>query len=119
MADYREERRQFAIAARALALLWAGFWMYFSLAEGYRQQLGLTETLQGSWQYGLLSLIIALIAFWWDVFGGILLISAGVAWFMHYFPRVELGYTLVQIAPPLIAGVMLLASSRKPKENTQ
>lgn len=116
--DYREERRQFAIGARILALLWAGFWMYFSLAERYRSHMGLVETLRDSWQYGLLSLIIALIALGWDVFGGILLIAAGIAWFMHYFPRVRAWYILMQIAPPLIAGMMLLASSRKPKENT-
>jgi hypothetical protein len=106
-----------AIAARLVTLLWAGFWMYLSLAQGYRSHMGLVQALRDSWQYGLLSLVIALIALGWDVFGGTLLIAAGVAWGIHHFHYLEAGNILMQIAPPLVAGVMLLASSRKPKES--
>jgi hypothetical protein len=63
--------------ARGLALLWAGFWTIFFVAESlawhtpvYRMTIWLCV--------GLIFVMLALVAWRWEVAGGLMLIAAGV-----------------------------------------
>jgi len=101
--------------ARALALLWAGFWTFFFVAESlaWHTPVGRMMVWLG---VGLVFLILALVGWRWEVTGGLLLIAAGVAAALAYAiwaPR-ELSLTaraatLVAFGvPPVVAGALLL-----------
>lgn len=112
-------RRLVMVAAKCLALVWAGWWMFFSVAVGLIEKNGLIESYHNGLWIGPLSLAIALIALRWETVGGILLVLSGVA---GAIPNLLYGVSTesMLLSPaPLIAGIMLLASIRKPEENTR
>ena len=101
--------------ARALALLWAGFWTCFFIAESlvwhtpvYRMTIWVCV--------GLMFVILALVAWRWEVAGGLMLMVAGVLAALAYAiwgPR-ELPLTtrvttlLIFGVPPAAAGALFL-----------
>jgi hypothetical protein len=101
--------------ARGLALLWSGFWTFFFIAESlvwhtpvYRMAVWLSV--------GLIFVMLALVAWRWEVAGGLMLIAAGVFAALAYAvwgPR-ELSFasrmtTLVIFGvPPAGAGALFL-----------
>jgi hypothetical protein len=101
--------------ARALALLWAGFWTFFFIAESLVWHARLDR--MTIWvAAGLVFVILALVAWRWEVAGGLVLIAVGVLAALAYAiwgPR-ELsvsirGVTLLAFGvPPVAAGILFL-----------
>jgi hypothetical protein len=102
-------------SARALALLWAGFWVFFFIAESLAWHTPIDR--MAMWVgLGLLFLVAALAGWRWEVVGGALLITVGVAAAIAYAvwgPR-ELRFTVRMITlvvfgvPPVVAGALFL-----------
>jgi len=101
--------------ARALALLWAGFWTFFFIAESlawhtplYRMTIWLC--------CGLIFLLLALAAWRWEVAGGLMLIVGGVLaalaysiWGPQRLPLASRVTTLLALGvPPAAAGALFL-----------
>jgi hypothetical protein len=103
-----------------ISLLWAGFWTFFGFASGISEGLNPVGVLHHSIFPGLLFLISALIAWRWNRIGGVLLVIEGLFVFVVYpmrfmdFPLVTILLVLATMAfPPLIAGILHIADSRK------
>lgn len=104
--------------ARAVALIWAGWWVLFGLASAFSEGISPTGVLLHTAVPGLIFLLSAVIAWRWDVIGRNLLIGEGLLIFIAY-PAVALGQiSLISIVvvlitmalPPLIAGILLRLS---------
>jgi hypothetical protein len=102
--------------ARALALLWALFWLFFFIAESWAWR---TPALAAApWVgLGLLFVMLALAPLRWEMAGGILLMAAGlligVAYAIWAPPGLPLASRVITIAvlsaPPLGTGVFFLS----------
>ena len=108
-----------ALLARALALLWAGFWVLFFVVESVVWRTRVSSALP--WvSAGLLFVFSALVPLRWEMIGGFLLIvvglSAGVAHAM-WWPS-HLLTTAAFTAPPLAAGILFLAHHRSATATT-
>jgi hypothetical protein len=107
------------IIARALAMLWAGFWAIFFVAEAWAWETPVRATVWWA-GVGLLFLILALVPWGWERGGGVLLAVAGlligVAYAIWAPPRLPLPSrvitTLVLGGPPLVAGIVFLMHHR-------
>jgi hypothetical protein len=106
------------LIARVLALLWAGFWLFFFVAEAWVWRT--PARVMVSWGgVGLLFVILALLPWRWEVIGGLVLLvfglSIGVAypiWPLH-LPLVSRVITTVVLSgPPLAAGIVFLVHHR-------
>jgi hypothetical protein len=102
-----------AMLARGLALLWAGFWMFFFVAESVAWHTPVSMALP--WVgVGLLFLFVALVPWRWEMTGGLLLmvvgLSAGAAHAVWWPGRVLT--TVVFGAPPVVAGILFLMHHR-------
>ncbi len=123
--DCREKRRLIAVAAKCLALVWAGWCTFCVLSSGLSDETGMIGTLKNGFWFGPAALVIALIALRWEMLGGVLLVLTGIAWSIVYPVDFSAGTAtvvfmlLTLVAPPLIAGIMLLARWCGPKENTK
>jgi hypothetical protein len=108
-------------AARALALAWACFWLYFGLASGLSERLSLLGVLRHAAIPGGVFLITALIAWRWQAPGAALLILEGLVVLIAYpavfgprFPLSTVLFVLLLMAvPPILAGILLLAGGRR------
>lgn len=114
-------RRWLAIAGKVLASAWGAGWTFVILALYLPEGVALTEILSGVWCFPV-GLVIALIALRWELLGAILLSIGGIAWYFalptlygHQGP-LSVSAVLTMQAPPLVAGIALLLSIRKPKE---
>jgi hypothetical protein len=108
-----------ALSARALALSWAGFWMFVFVAESWAWHTPVRVALP--WVgLGLLFVFLALVPWRWELMGGLLLVvvglSAGVAYAIWSPPRLPVGSrvltTVVFSGPPLAAGILFLMHRR-------
>jgi hypothetical protein len=105
--------------ARALALVWAGFWIFFVVAESwvFRTPARLVLPWAGLL---LLFLMVALAPWRWEVTGGVLLMGVGVLagtaytiWPPAGLPLASRVMTTVVFAgPPLLAGILFLIDHR-------
>jgi hypothetical protein len=105
--------------ARALILVWAGWWTYFGVACGIGEGMSPAGIFMHSLP-GLIFLVVAGIAWRWERVGGVMLILIGLLICIGYpvmthgrFPQltiiiVELTFGL----PPLVGGCLLLARRR-------
>ncbi len=101
--------------ARALALLWAGFWMFFFIVESLAFHSPLDQ--MAVWVAAGLVFVVVVVAAWhWEVAGGLALVAAGVLAALAYAiwgPR-ELSFTsrvttlLAFGLPPVAAGALFL-----------
>jgi hypothetical protein len=107
------------VLARALALLWAGFWAIFFVAEALAWKT--PARLTASWAgIGLLFLMLALVPWGWEGVGGVLLavsgLFIGVAYAIWAPPRLPFTSrvitTLVLGGPPLAAGIVFFMHHR-------
>jgi hypothetical protein len=105
--------------ARALALLWAGFWLFFFIAESWAWHSPLRVALP--WVgVGLLFTALALLPWRWEATGGVLLVAAGVSAGIAYtiWPPTRLPVpvriltTAVFGAPAIAAGILFLLHHR-------
>ncbi|GEM_PF-5395002 len=120
----RRKGRRLIIAARVLAVLWAGGWTSYVLGTELIRGGSLVEALRPTFWIGPAQLMIALIALRWQMLGGILLILMGVSWSITYAATFGETADVVALAilafgvPPLAAGILLLVGSRKAREST-
>jgi len=105
--------------ARALALFWAAFWMFFFVAESWAWHTPVPQALP--WVgAGFLFILLALLPWRWRVTGGILLVIAGLAIGVAYViwgaPSLPLAGRVISTVtlslPPLVAGILFLADRR-------
>ena len=106
--------------ARALALLWAGFWVFFVAAEAWAFHT--PPRLWLPWAGMLLLFVIVALAPWrWEMTGGFLLAGMGllagaayVVWGPARLPVASrLLTTAMFAAPPLLAGLLFLIHHRR------
>jgi hypothetical protein len=102
-------------SARAVALVWAGFWTFFFTAESLAWHTPLYE--MTTWVcVGLMFVILALMAWRWEVAGGLILIAAGVIAALAYAiwgprelsPAARVITLCVFGVPPAAAGALFL-----------
>lgn len=112
-------KRLVELCARVLALLWAGFWIYFFVAESLATGTPLRVSLL--WvSVGLLFLLLAFVPWRWELMGGMLLAVLGVAAALGYAilapQHLTVGVRALTAAtfgvPPLLAGVLFLVHRR-------
>jgi hypothetical protein len=97
--------------ARVLALIWACWWTFFGLIAGAGEGYGPSGILAHAAVPGLVFLVAAVIAWRWEVIGGILLLLEGLATLIvFWFSRTAEGF-LTLTSPPLVAGLLFLAIS--------
>jgi len=107
--------------ARALALIWAGWWVLFGVASGIEEKLNPPGILIHSAVPGLIFLASVITAWRWESVGGVILLLEGLFVCIAYpttmgkrFPLSTIFCVLVTMAlPPLIAGLLFLVSRRK------
>lgn len=103
------------LIARALALLWAGFWIFFFVAEG-RAWRSPWRVMTFWYGVGLVFTILALVPWKWETTGGVLLVEAGLLagvgytiWSTPRLPFTSRAITTVLFGgPPLVAGILFL-----------
>ncbi|MBI1788708.1 MAG: hypothetical protein HYR60_14315 [Acidobacteria bacterium] len=113
--------RPMDFAPHTLALVWALFWVWFGLASGIGEGGGFTAVLLHTAAPGLIFLALALLAIRWQRFGGRLLVGIGALVAIAYpltfgprFPWQTVVMVLLTMAlPPVLAGILLLAKSRR------
>lgn len=112
-------------AARLVALIWAGWWVFFGVASGFSEGLEPLGILIHTAVPGLIFLALAIIAWFREGIGGALLIIAGLLIIVLY-PIMAHGslslttilITVVMLAlPPLLAGALCLACWRQTLPN--
>jgi hypothetical protein len=103
---------------RALALSWAGFWIFFFVAESWAWRT--PAHVMASWVgVGLLFVFLALLPWRWELTGGLLLVVVGLSIGVAYAiwaPPLPLASrvitTVVLSGPPLVAGILFLMHYR-------
>ena len=115
-----------AFLARTLALVWAGFWMFFFVAESWAWHTPLLSALP--WiGLGVTFIILALAACRWETAGGLLLVAAGFSTAVAYAFWAPLSLTIaVRVlgscvfgVPALVAGVLFLTHRQAGTERLQ
>lgn len=111
----------FKYIARIIALVWAGWWVFFGLASGIGEGLDPIGVVVHTAVPGLIFLVLAIIAWLREDIGGALLVLAGLV-IMVIYPLMARGslsistilVTMALLAlPPLIAGGLCLACWRQ------
>lgn len=106
--------------ARGLSFLWAGFWVWFGLASGIGEKLSGVGVLMHTLP-GMVFLVPTVAAWKWPGVGGWVLVGMGVVIAVAYgmFPPKHLPLQAVVMTdlmlalPPLIAGGLFVAASRR------
>ena len=101
--------------ARVLALLWAGFWMFFFIAESLTLHTPV-HRMAMSVCVGLMFVLLALAPWRWEFPGGLMLMAAGVLaaiayaiWGPPALPLTTRVTTLLVFGvPPSVAGILFL-----------
>ncbi|OPZ61900.1 MAG: hypothetical protein BWY85_02263 [Firmicutes bacterium ADurb.Bin506] len=110
--------RSLAGLAFIIAALWAGFWVWFGIASGIGEGLNVLGVIMHTVP-GIAFAAAALSARKWHVPGGIALIAVAVAalWIFRYIPeRLLTPAGLVIGVPPVVSGVMFIASDLRQRE---
>ena len=112
-------RTSVVVIARALALVWAGFWALFFVLESLAWHA--PARVMTFWSVtGLLFVVLAIAPWAWEVTGGVLLIVAGpligAAYAIWSPPHLPLSARVITNAvlcgPPFLAGMLLLLQPR-------
>lgn len=106
--------------ARALTLLWAGWWIFFGVATVVSEEFSPTGV-SILVCYTLIFLASAAIPWFWEAIGAVILVFEGVIvlvgypmmTFSHFPPSTILFVVLTMALPPLVAGFLFLACWRK------
>ena len=108
-----------ALLARALALLWAGFWMFFFVVESWVWYTPVLVALP--WVgLGLLFVFLALVPWRWERTGALLLMLVGLSaggayaiWSPPWLPAASRALATIAFSgPPLVAGILFLTTAR-------
>lgn len=116
-----KQSRIFKYIARIIALVWAGWWVFFGLASGIGEGLDPIGVVVHTAVPGLIFLVLAIIAWLCEDIGGALLVLAGLVIMVIYplMARGSLSISTILVAmallalPPLIAGGLCLACWRQ------
>ena len=116
-----KQSRIFKYIARIIALVWAGWWVFFGLASGIGEGLDPIGVVIHTAVPGLIFLVLAIIAWLRQDIGGALLVLAGLVIMVIYplMARGSLSISTILVAmallalPPLIAGGLCLACWRQ------
>jgi hypothetical protein len=101
-------------AARALALLWAGWWIFFAAASSIVEPppAGMLPRIAAT---GVLFLLLAVIPWRWEAVGGVLLALTGLFFavaypmaYSHLPLPIRLMTAITLAGPPLAAGIVFL-----------
>jgi hypothetical protein len=104
-----------ALLARALALLWAGFWVFFFVAESWAWHTPAGRALP--WVgLGVFFVLLALVPWRWELTGALLLVGVGllaaIANAIWSPPQLPVASRLLTASlssgPPIAAGVLFL-----------
>ncbi len=106
--------------ARAVAFVWAAFWLLFGIAAGVEEGLRLTGLIMHVLFPGVLFLMIALFAWRWPVHGSIVLMLCGLAVLVLYPLEMRgaaslstmIFVVLTMGVPPLLAGALMFIHAR-------
>ncbi|NOU17593.1 MAG: hypothetical protein HOO91_08545 [Bacteroidales bacterium] len=123
MSDKADRRIRYI--AWAVALIWACWWIFFSLASGIQKGLSLVGVLcypKYTWGF----LVTAIIAWRWWTIGGIALVLEGLFLFIwypiqysHFSFSMIISVLSIFALPPLVAGFLFLSNRwRSGKEGT-
>jgi hypothetical protein len=97
--------------ARAIALVWAGWWTVFGLLAGIGEGGGLEGIFLHTLMPGLIFLGVALLAWRWERAGGALLVLTGLVTLPIFgYAQTPQGFVLLAL-PPLLAGLLYLLDS--------
>ena len=105
-------------AGRALALSWAGFWLWFGVASGIGEKEGVANFVIHTLVPGGIGMLTVLIAWRWTGVGGALLVAEGLFIMLamafgrlipNSVPRAALLLTILAL-PPFVAGLLLMSS---------
>ena len=107
--------------ARIIALVWAGWWVFFGVASGVGEGLDLLGVLIHTAVPGLVFLGLAVLAWFREEIGGGLLVITSLLIIVLYpvmagsaFTLSAMIMTLILLAlPPMIAGILFLAYWRQ------
>jgi hypothetical protein len=100
------------LTARALALLWAGFWTFFCVASAISEPEGLVAGLMHQLPAVVFVAVVAL-AWRYELIGGILLIAIAAVAFVFFRVYAQALVTgLVLLGPPCLSGVLFVTHSR-------
>jgi hypothetical protein len=111
--------------ARTLALLWAGFWLFFFVVESWAWHT--PPLLAVSWVgVGLCFVILAIVPWRWEVAGGLVFVVLGLLIGVAYSiwpPQLPLASrmitTVLLTGPPIVAGILFLMHHRAASARTQ
>lgn len=98
--------------ARLLALAWAGYWIYARLSTALLDGASSAGLVVAAINPGMLFLVSVIIAWRWELGGGLLLLFEGAL-----VPIILSGgwFALLTMAlPPILAGALLIAVRRRP-----
>jgi len=107
------------IIARALALLWAGFWTFFFVTEAWMWKT--PGRVAAFWAgLGILFLIVSVVPWAWERGGGVLLSALGVlvgvvypVWAPSRLSIVSRATTTLALSgPPIVAGIIFMMHRR-------
>ncbi len=109
------------LLAQTITLVWAAFWVFFVVASAMAEPAG-----PGYHALVMVGLFAgsALLAFFRDRIGGVLLVLEGVALcvanftYLHNPPTTRLFLLLTLVLPPLLAGLLLLTAHPRPRPQT-
>jgi hypothetical protein len=108
-----------SLLARALALLWAGFWLFFFAVESIAWHTPVGAMMP--WvAAGLFFAVVAVVPWRWELGGALLLASVGAVAAIAYaiwspvgLPAISRALTIgVLGGPPIVAGVLFLIHDR-------
>jgi len=106
-------------AARALTIIWAGFWGFFALAHLFEPGPIRLDGLLIIIGFVIFFSVSALIPWKWEFIGGILLVMEGIAEAITYpFLKSEMSFTVIMQMffmmglPPLVAGILFLVHNK-------
>ena len=112
-------------SARTLTALWALLWAAFGLLSGLGEGMGVGGVVMHTVFPGLIFVLLFLLAWSWEVTGGIvlaligMLIAAVYPFIFRHLPVKTIAVAdLAMAAPPLLAGILFLAHWRPGKRKT-
>ncbi len=110
------------LVAWVLMILVIAFWLWFGIGSAYVEQLGPVNWVIHLLVPGGIFLVSALVAWWWEGIGGVLLVLEGLfssgfigyAFFQRGMPPLTILLMSLTLAlPPLVAGILFLFCWRK------
>jgi hypothetical protein len=110
-------------AGRAISLAWAGFWLFFGIASGLSENVGPVGALLHAVLPGGVAFLTTCAAWRWPTAGGGLLVLEGLLLAVVMLtgvlnpanPSGALFLVATLVAPPIVAGLLFVGGSWRPR----